>query len=211
MIVAAYRITGLSPTVIAELVAEAGALWHELHQARLTARPRQRAAGAGAKHKFVFIDRLLATLVSLRHGTTHDVLACWFGVDRSTITRAIVEVRFPAGATGLHRRRGLPATHSRRGRRILGRRRDRRHRRHGGSRETPGRGRCLSNGSTHRAGNCRAACSTRTHAVRISTGTIALKVRAGSSSRRSAPMSPPMSEARPSRINRRNWPLSSLR
>ncbi|WP_435864224.1 transposase family protein [Streptomyces mirabilis] len=35
----------------------------------------------------------MATLVSLRHGTTHDVLACWFGVDRSTITRAIGEVR----------------------------------------------------------------------------------------------------------------------
>ncbi|UXX91147.1 transposase [Streptomyces sp. AD2-2] len=36
---------------------------------------------------------MLATLVSLRHSTTHDVLACWFGVDRSTITRAIGEVR----------------------------------------------------------------------------------------------------------------------
>ncbi|MFC7810136.1 transposase family protein [Streptomyces olivaceus] len=31
--------------------------------------------GAGAKHRLVFIDRLLATLVHLRHGTTHDVLA----------------------------------------------------------------------------------------------------------------------------------------
>ncbi|PAX82039.1 transposase [Streptomyces albidoflavus] len=41
----------------------------------------------------VFVDRLLATLVHLRHATTHDVLACWFGVDRSTITRAIGEVR----------------------------------------------------------------------------------------------------------------------
>ncbi|MEJ8673019.1 transposase family protein [Streptomyces sp. MS1.AVA.1] len=41
--------------------------------------------GAGAKHKCVFVDRLLATLVSLRHGTTHDVPACWLGVDRSTI------------------------------------------------------------------------------------------------------------------------------
>ncbi|WP_420708924.1 transposase family protein, partial [Streptomyces sp. NRRL S-378] len=28
----------------------------------------------------------MATLVHLRHGATHDVLACWFGVDRSTIT-----------------------------------------------------------------------------------------------------------------------------
>ncbi|MDX3427305.1 transposase family protein [Streptomyces sp. ME02-6985-2c] len=49
--------------------------------------------GAGAKHRLVFVDRLLATLVHLRHGATHDVLACWFGVDRSTITRAVGEVR----------------------------------------------------------------------------------------------------------------------
>lgn len=49
--------------------------------------------GADAKHRLVFVDRLLATLVHLRHGVTHDVLACWFGVDRSTITRAIGEVR----------------------------------------------------------------------------------------------------------------------
>ncbi|AJF69412.1 transposase [Streptomyces vietnamensis] len=41
----------------------------------------------------VFVDRLLATLVHLRHGATHDMLACWFGVDRSTITRTIGEVR----------------------------------------------------------------------------------------------------------------------
>ncbi|MFD5549291.1 transposase family protein [Streptomyces goshikiensis] len=44
-------------------------------------------------HQLVFIDRLLATLVHLRHGATHDVLACWYGVDRSTVTRAIGEVR----------------------------------------------------------------------------------------------------------------------
>ncbi|MFF0089358.1 transposase family protein [Streptomyces canus] len=66
---------------------------NEQHQGRLAARPRRRAVGAGAKHKFVFVDRLPATLVSPRHGTTHDVPACWFGVDRSTITRAIGEVR----------------------------------------------------------------------------------------------------------------------
>ena len=29
----------------------------------------------------------------MRHGTAYDVPACWFGVDRSTITRAIGEVR----------------------------------------------------------------------------------------------------------------------
>ncbi|WP_107428683.1 transposase family protein [Streptomyces kebangsaanensis] len=87
------RITGLSADVIAELVAEIGPLWHERHQAKLVSRPRRRAMGAGAKHQLVFVDRLLVTLVHLRHATTHDVLACWFGVDRSTITRAIGEVR----------------------------------------------------------------------------------------------------------------------
>ncbi|WP_242646673.1 transposase [Streptomyces griseocarneus] len=92
-IVRNQRVTGLSSTVLAELVAELGPLWHERHQARLVSRDRKRAVGAGARHKLVFVDRLLATLVHLRHGATHDVLACWFGVDRSTITRAIGEVR----------------------------------------------------------------------------------------------------------------------
>ena len=83
----------MSADVIAELVAEIGPLWHERHQARLVSRARKRAVGAGAKHQLVFVDRLLATLVHLRHAATHDVLACWFGVDRSTITRAVGEVR----------------------------------------------------------------------------------------------------------------------
>ncbi|WP_307825261.1 transposase family protein [Streptomyces sp. M2CJ-2] len=92
-IISDRRITGLSADVIAELVAEIGPLWHERHQSKLAFRPRKRAVGAGAKHRLVFVDRLLTTLVYLRHATTHDVLACWFGVDRSTITRAIGEVR----------------------------------------------------------------------------------------------------------------------
>ncbi|CAM5669438.1 hypothetical protein STANM337S_07056 [Streptomyces tanashiensis] len=92
-IISDRRVTGLSVGVIAELVAEVGPLWHERHQARLASRPQKRAVGAGAKHQLVFVDRLLATLVHLHHGVTHDVLACWFGVDRSTITRAVSEVR----------------------------------------------------------------------------------------------------------------------
>ncbi|MFJ5731535.1 transposase family protein [Streptomyces paradoxus] len=79
--------------MVAELAAELGPLWHERHQARLASRLRKRAIGAGAKHRLVFVDRLLATLVHLRHGATHDVLAFWFGADRSTITRAVGEVR----------------------------------------------------------------------------------------------------------------------
>lgn len=85
--------TGVSARVIADLVAEVGPVWQARQEARLADRPRRRAAGAGAKYKLVFVDRLLATLVHLRHGTTHDVLAAWFRVDRSTITRAVNEIR----------------------------------------------------------------------------------------------------------------------
>jgi DDE superfamily endonuclease len=91
--VADRRVTGLSREVLAELVAELGPRWQARQDARLADRPRQRAVGAGARHRLVFLDRLLATLVHLRHGVTHDVLACWFGVSRSTITRAVGEVR----------------------------------------------------------------------------------------------------------------------
>ncbi|MGW8358857.1 transposase family protein [Streptomyces wedmorensis] len=44
---------------------------------------------ADAKHRPVFVERLLATLVHLRHRATHDVPACRFGMNRSTITRPI--------------------------------------------------------------------------------------------------------------------------
>ncbi|MEE1750934.1 transposase family protein [Streptomyces sp. NPDC030920] len=96
-IIRSRRITGPAPEVIAELVSEVGPLRHERHRSGLVPRPRRRAVGAGAKYKLVFVDRLL---VNLRHGATHDVLGCWFGVDRSTITRAIGEVRpcSPRGA-----------------------------------------------------------------------------------------------------------------
>ncbi|WP_373463905.1 helix-turn-helix domain-containing protein [Streptomyces canus] len=41
----------------------------------------------------MFVDRLLVTLVHLRPGVTHNVQACSFGADRSTITRAVNAVR----------------------------------------------------------------------------------------------------------------------
>ncbi|MFB7591937.1 hypothetical protein [Streptomyces sp. NPDC056169] len=74
LIIRSRQITGLSPEVIAELVAVVGPLWLERHQAVLASRARRRAVGAGAKHRLVFVDRLLATVVQLRHGATHDVL-----------------------------------------------------------------------------------------------------------------------------------------
>nr|WSY57471.1 transposase family protein [Streptomyces sp. NBC_00886] len=45
-----------------------------------------------AEHQLVFTDRLLATLIHHRHGTTYDVPAWRFRMDRSTITRAINEM-----------------------------------------------------------------------------------------------------------------------
>ncbi|MFE1824610.1 transposase family protein [Streptomyces anulatus] len=41
----------------------------------------------------MFVDRLLTTRVHLRHGVTRDGLACWFGGDHSTLTRAIGEIQ----------------------------------------------------------------------------------------------------------------------
>ncbi|WP_234328168.1 transposase family protein [Streptomyces sp. NRRL S-37] len=83
----------MSIYVIAELVVVTGPLRHERHPGKLASRPRKRAVGAGAKHRLMFVNRLLATLVRLRHATVHGVPACWFDTGRSTITRAIGEVR----------------------------------------------------------------------------------------------------------------------
>ncbi|HEY4024007.1 MAG TPA: transposase family protein, partial [Pseudonocardiaceae bacterium] len=85
--------TGLSVEAIADLVAEVGPVWQNRQDTRRADRARRRAPGAGAKYTLVFVDRLLATLVHRRHASTHDVLAAWFGVDRSTITHAINEIR----------------------------------------------------------------------------------------------------------------------
>ncbi|MET9335572.1 transposase family protein [Streptomyces cellulosae] len=90
---------------------ELGPLWHERHQARLASRPRKPAIGAGTQHRLLLVDGLLATLVHLRHGPPHDVLACGFGADRSTITRAIGAVR-PLLAERDSTPHGLPCTSS---------------------------------------------------------------------------------------------------
>src|SRR6266571_3345965 len=56
-------------------------------------RDRQRAAGAGPGHDLVFTDRVIATLVILRFQLPHAAVALFYGVDRSTITRAVHEIR----------------------------------------------------------------------------------------------------------------------
>ncbi|MFH8470712.1 transposase family protein [Streptomyces sp. NPDC017991] len=88
--------TGISTAHLSSLVAELARPWvvgleGRWFQARGGA--RRRAPGAGARHQLVFVDRLVATLIHLRHDLPHAVLGVLYGVDRSTVTRAVGEVR----------------------------------------------------------------------------------------------------------------------
>lgn len=49
--------------------------------------------GRAALHDLVFTDRVLVTAVHLRHQLPHAALAELYGLERSTITRAIGEIR----------------------------------------------------------------------------------------------------------------------
>ncbi|WP_367046213.1 transposase family protein [Streptomyces sp. Je 1-332] len=96
-------LSGVSRAHFGELFAELAAPWEAarqsaLHEAR--GGERRRAAGAGRKPKLVFCDRLLLTLVHLRHQLPHEVLAELFGVDRSTVSAAIRQVRPLLAARG---------------------------------------------------------------------------------------------------------------
>jgi len=95
--------TGLRPCHLGELVAELAGLWTAAEEGRLRERrghDRLRAAGAGPDHDLVFVDRVIVTLVALRFQLPHAALAELYGVDRSTVTRAIHEVRPLLAARG---------------------------------------------------------------------------------------------------------------
>jgi hypothetical protein len=61
---------------------------------------RLRAKGGGPDHQLVFTDRVIATLVVLRFQLPHAALAVFYGVDRSTVTRAVHEIRPLLAARG---------------------------------------------------------------------------------------------------------------
>jgi hypothetical protein len=88
--------TGISRKHLGLLLAELRPAWRSAREGRLHARrgrARQRAAGAGRQPRLTFTDRVLVTLAHLRLGIPHEALAVAFGVDRSTVTRAIGQVR----------------------------------------------------------------------------------------------------------------------
>jgi hypothetical protein len=88
--------TGLPRRRLGKLIAELAGPWTAQQESRLRdrrGRDRQRAAGAGPGHDLVFTDRVIATLVILRFQLPHAALALFYGVDRSTITRVVHEIR----------------------------------------------------------------------------------------------------------------------
>jgi len=87
---------GISRHHLGRLVAELAGPWQARREAALRQRrgaERRRADGAGRRHELVFTDRVLVTLAVLRLQMPHAALAAMFGIDRSTVTRAVHEVR----------------------------------------------------------------------------------------------------------------------
>jgi DDE superfamily endonuclease/Helix-turn-helix of DDE superfamily endonuclease len=95
--------TGLQPRRLGRLIAELAGDWMAAEQSRLRGRrghDRKRAPGAGPDHDLPFTDRVIVTLVYLRHQLPHAALAALCEVDRSTVTRAVHEIRPLLAARG---------------------------------------------------------------------------------------------------------------
>jgi hypothetical protein len=95
--------TGIGRRKLGKLIEELAPLWLAQQESRLRdrrGRDRLRAEGAGPGHELAFTDRMIATLVILRFQLPHGALAVFFGVDRSTITRAVGEIRPLLAARG---------------------------------------------------------------------------------------------------------------
>jgi len=95
--------TGLRRRTLGKLIEELSGPWAKAEEGRLLGRrghERRRAAGAGPDHDLPFTDRVIATLAHLRFQLPHAALAELYRVDRSTVTRAIHEVRPLLAARG---------------------------------------------------------------------------------------------------------------
>jgi DDE superfamily endonuclease/Helix-turn-helix of DDE superfamily endonuclease len=95
--------TGISRGRLARLIGELAVPWAAAEEDRLLTRrehERLRAAGAGPDHGLPFTDRVIVTLVYLRFQLPHATLAELYRVHRSTVTRAVGEVRPLLAARG---------------------------------------------------------------------------------------------------------------
>jgi DDE superfamily endonuclease len=95
--------TGISPGSLGKLIEELAPPWLAQQESRLRARrgrDRVRAEGAGPDRELPFADRVIASLVVLRFQLPHAALAVFYGVHRSTITRAVGEIRPLLAARG---------------------------------------------------------------------------------------------------------------
>ncbi|MEV7479430.1 transposase family protein [Streptomyces halstedii] len=94
---------GISRAHLGGLIEELAGPWLARCESALRERrgaERQRDAGAGPKHDLVFTDRVLVTLVHLRTGLPHAALAELHHTARSTVSRAIGEIRPLLAARG---------------------------------------------------------------------------------------------------------------
>jgi hypothetical protein len=88
--------TGISRHHLGQVVAELAPRWQARRESQLRERrghDRLRAEGAGHPRDLVFTDRVLVTLAVLRLAIPHAALAVMYQVSRSTISRAVAEVR----------------------------------------------------------------------------------------------------------------------
>jgi hypothetical protein len=95
--------TGIGRRKLGKLIGELAPLWLAQQESRLRdrrGRDRLRAEGAGPARELPFADRVIVTLVILRFQLPHAALAVFYGVHRSTVTRAVGEVRPLPAARG---------------------------------------------------------------------------------------------------------------
>jgi hypothetical protein len=88
--------TGLSRNHLGLLLCELQPAWAAAREDRLHARrtrERVRKAGAGRRPRLSLTDRVVITLVHLRLAIPHAALAVAYQVDRSTVTRAVTQIR----------------------------------------------------------------------------------------------------------------------
>ena len=95
--------TGIGRRRLGKLIEELAPAWLARQESRLLQRrghARLRAEGAGPGHDLPFADRVIVTLVVLRFQLPHAAVAVFYGVHRSTITRAVGEIRPLLAARG---------------------------------------------------------------------------------------------------------------